>query len=678
MKKTLFRILSFNLGIFALFTLAFQFDFNLWPPSSWSMPSPTSSRLPNPYVWAGESGGSSSSRIEYSDCIINWEWTEDGTITCEQTVTTYRRGRIQNQEVTEHTIKINLEADSNCDWDYDTVWPRWMVANVDLDHTCKIKTELTIEPELEWWKDIDWTDDKYRKVEVNDDSVDIDAWRVNPTGTKAVVFNEEKAETTEEFYIHKENDSYVIDIHDISSASPFKSDEVPVKIKVWWTEITLTTHFAFSKPYVWYVKVLNLKWDETDLEVWPTQILWVYARWSVTWVCPKSLKATNLEDTIQLEWSDKDKYELEIVWNEWTYSSCSGGKKIWWSNPPIWAIAFKLNYVWDWAIKDNADVYLSVKPIIEYTVDWRWKERKVNYYLLWNKDPEEVEKEWEESESEEWTTESWDSEWGCPYAWSSKLTTQKVVWRDKIEFLWWMVSAVWKGDLTNGVNSKVTLPLYEYRNQIRSDVLTSIRWMEDWEVSWKYKYVEGDYRASRVNIDWWNYNVLVIKDGNFIVDENLDNKKLAVVVLSTDPNDDESWNIYVKPNVTRIVASFYADGSIRSVDDSENLYTENTDERSDELDKQLIIEGSIISKNTIWGSILWEENTYILPGWIEIDADTATRQEKQEAFELDLNNLRVSNKGCDKNNDWDCTDEWEYTNNVVIKYNNVMKELLDF
>lgn len=57
--------------------------------------------------------------------------------------------------------------------------------------------------------------------------------------------------------------------------------------------------------------------------------------------------------------------------------------------------------------------------------------------------------------------------------------------------------------------------------------------------------------------------------------------------------------MYIKPNVTKINAVIYADGALVSVDNSSLPYDIDSSDRTYGLKNQLIINGSLFTRNTI-------------------------------------------------------------------------------
>lgn len=92
-------------------------------------------------------------------------------------------------------------------------------------------------------------------------------------------------------------------------------------------------------------------------------------------------------------------------------------------------------------------------------------------------------------------------------------------------------------------------------------------------------------------VKWWN---LYIKSDIYNEDKD---SILTIVVLRDDTKSKNGWNVYIDPSVTNIDAVIISEGSILSYDWTKVL---TVDSDFDELKKQLLIYGSIATRNTIW------------------------------------------------------------------------------
>lgn len=219
-----------------------------------------------------------------------------------------------------------------------------------------------------------------------------------------------------------------------------------------------------------------------------------------------------------------------------------------------------------------------------------------------------------------------------------------------------------KWSITGQKDNFSDISLSSMRTLIRKNAYTQITNMTSGQTIWGIKYVTGDVTLTGDQ----TFETLVVKNGNVILsgDLNPSNKKLLIVVIKDnyDVNNDFSkkGNIYIKPNVRKINAFLYADGWLISADNTGNPYTKDSATRTDILKNQLIMNGSLFTRNTVWGAIVAGSN-YILPGGSKIS-------DFNNAMIYDLNYTRRNNVGCDKNENSSCTDIGEYVEPFIIIY----------
>ena len=507
------------------------------------------------------------------------------------------------QATSTQTVKLDLyNSSSTCDNLY-----------ANNSNTCSVKLNIN-------WYTLQWrpvVNLEWMTVKLISDESNIKTDRITNLWSSALVL------PTNNFTVQWNWTHFYIKIDWIKSVAPFKSQKGKLKLNInnWADIIIKNIAYNFKKPFIWSPEILNNSWDTVKLKVWPNQLLWVKLinDWNVNSF--NNLYVTNLTNSLTVLWSKN--YILQKVWNQID------------SDTMLPKMDFILNYTWSNEInKDINKLQLSVKPIISYKLWW-----KVVKYYIWKNN----------------TAYKNDSD-------TPVLLTDKASKFDNIKIVW-LSQANWKLFLTDWKRNFTKLKLFDIRSKIRKASFIKIRWMLNWEISNGIKYVEWDYKASDVDRELWKYNILIIKDGNFIVNKNLGamDKNLLVIVLKE--NDLDKWNIYIKPDVTKINAFLYADGWIMSVNNHWDIYTWNNSIRTNELNRQLIINWSIISRNTIWGAILWSDGKYILPWWKKVP-NTAPAYKK--AFNLDLNYLRTGNK-------W----HWKYNNYLVIIYNTAYGTILN-
>lgn len=106
-----------------------------------------------------------------------------------------------------------------------------------------------------------------------------------------------------------------------------------------------------------------------------------------------------------------------------------------------------------------------------------------------------------------------------------------------------------------------------------------------------------------------NYETLITKNCNVLIsgDLNPSGKKFGIIALRDDSTNESIGNVYVDADVRYINALIYADGGLISTGfgDGDRLpnYASSSN-RGATLDNQLVLVGSLFTRNTIGGSIL--------------------------------------------------------------------------
>ena len=224
-------------------------------------------------------------------------------------------------------------------------------------------------------------------------------------------------------------------------------------------------------------------------------------------------------------------------------------------------------------------------------------------------------------------------------------------------FLWveiiWLLQWLWNTVITWQEANISNISTSDARNQIRRNAVTQTRWMQNWDVINGVRYVTGDVSLSW-QISW--YETLVVQNGNITINWNLNTNQenLWIIVLSDNYNVDsgyqDTWNVYVTPNVTEIYGAIYADGALVSVDSSWNPYPWDSSARNNELRNQLYLKGSLFTRNTIWWGIL-SDWVYTLPWGRTIQANN---ENFRIALSYDLNYIRRWRDNCLESSPWVC------------------------
>jgi len=172
-------------------------------------------------------------------------------------------------------------------------------------------------------------------------------------------------------------------------------------------------------------------------------------------------------------------------------------------------------------------------------------------------------------------------------------------------------------------------------------------------------YYEGNTKLTSIPA---GANTIVVKNGNLTIAGNLDRngQGLGIIVVN-EAGVTSGGNIYITPGVTSLSAMMYADKSLMSVNANGGLYGVDSATRTQDLNQQLILKGTLFTQNTIGGAILGE-GKYVLPGG-------AATTDFNQAMTYDLNYIRRGTNGCDKNGNGKCSDSGEYASPFVIIYN---------
>ncbi|MFA5792811.1 MAG: hypothetical protein WC897_02970 [Candidatus Gracilibacteria bacterium] len=115
-------------------------------------------------------------------------------------------------------------------------------------------------------------------------------------------------------------------------------------------------------------------------------------------------------------------------------------------------------------------------------------------------------------------------------------------------------------------------------------------------------YAEGDVVVA--GADGFADKTLVVIGGDVYIKGDITSGRLGVIALRS---NGEGGNVYVDPSVTDLYANFFLDGSFFSdsgtkLEDGTPSWV-NDEERLDGLQNQLYVNGSIVSRNTINGSV---------------------------------------------------------------------------
>ena len=255
----------------------------------------------------------------------------------------------------------------------------------------------------------------------------------------------------------------------------------------------------------------------------------------------------------------------------------------------------------------NKEITVRLKSVpISYTINWR----KVRYYVG-------------SSEAVKWCKKS--------TLWA------RLVWFAKYQWKW---NKTWQDEDSTDLSSDI---VRKYIHKNATDLIRN-RNESKWQVLNEVYFNDKDTKYSEIEPKLKDWNTIIIKDANFIIDKDFsENKKLWIIVLKDDykviPETLNWWNIFIKNTVKKINAYIYADWALMSRNENGKAYSD------DQLATPLEINWSIFSRNTIGWAIAWikDDKSYVLPGWEKIKD---FEWDKLKAFKIsekyDLNYLRKS------------------------------------
>lgn len=160
---------------------------------------------------------------------------------------------------------------------------------------------------------------------------------------------------------------------------------------------------------------------------------------------------------------------------------------------------------------------------------------------------------------------------------------------------------------------------------------------------------------------------LVVVGGNVYIDSNIDTGRMGIIVFK---KNGVGGNVYVDPSVTDLWVNFFLDGSLFSnsgtIDSDGRPVWTNEDLRMETLLNQLYLKGSLVSRNTVNGSVDSDGDGYYDLG------DGTTTTSEDTAKEYDLNAIRqyrlcyaISGGVIDYNNIQECGDGQQLSGYLV-------------
>jgi len=240
--------------------------------------------------------------------------------------------------------------------------------------------------------------------------------------------------------------------------------------------------------------------------------------------------------------------------------------------------------------------------------------------------------------------------------------------------------------------------LYDYSS--KSDRNIDFQWTWDYPNKWEYLTIWNNW-TSEIEIDW--KNTVIVKSWNIYIKSNLynknDNNSILVLVAKRDRNTGKWWNIYIDPDVTNIDAILIADWSLISMDTwtIQSVWDIN---QVNNIRKQLLIYGSILSSNVIWVDKIPYWADYYKKSWYTLNKDNIYDLWNLRSFNLNYWSWSLDSDKLvpiDWNwwfieNAWACKKQWYEDDNcwntnlrsstkrnpLIIEYNSAIKNLNPF
>ena len=357
--------------------------------------------------------------------------------------------------------------------------------------------------------------------------------------------------------------------------------------RVWYNSIGLT----FIKPAVMSALTIHAVWQESkNPEVGRDQKynIWLESLWNLnhvnSWYLWLESKHISIADPHQAIFQNINKNNLNFT-------------------IPNTTLVNAFNQTLDVKIesKDKILSAIAVKVLdmpISYIIKWK----RVHYIVEWKKI-------------------NWET------AMLIKWCEKKTLWV-KILWIW---KHQWKWDKTWQDTDFVNLNQEEVRKNIHKNANDLIRNRDTGKKINQVYFNDKTTIYSNISKDLDEWDTVIIKNWNFIIDQNID-KQIGIIVLkdgyNVSPETPDWGNILITKDVTNIKAYIYSDWAIMSKDVNWKNY------KDEELATPLTINWSIFSRNTIWWAVAWIwDNKYLLP-WGKKTSDF------KFAEKYDLNYLR--------------------------------------
>jgi len=432
----------------------------------------------------------------------------------------------------------------------------------------------------------------------------------------------------------------------------------------------------------WNIKIEDSK--SSDFEDW--------IRWKITWKVTSDLFWDfNIIDKFLLE---------EKTWNFEINSEC-------WDNinkTEIYKISWKIrsDFFWEMII-DESNSYFCSNNFAKI----KFNSNQLGYKDLWESTQSDlVDNFWKQKISISWIANlKWSTWEEILTRWDSNISTLSASVSNKTlskKYINKNIARIWKTFSDKIEKNNSTLYNFDWKKYFLYDFSEKEEEINFLGNTYKNKWKILTIWNSDTKVDW--KKIVIVKWWNIYIKSNIYNKndKNSILTIVSKKTSDKTkwWNIYIDPGVTNIDAVLIADGSLISYDGSQLNQIQDVWTYKNNLRKQLLIYGSILSSNRVW--------TDEKPYWSDYYEDNSYIPSNNDSI-YDLSNLRTFNLSywvswlnCDDENklapiDWkwdflknawawkrECyiDDSWDSnlrksnkTNPLIIEYNSNLKNL---
>jgi hypothetical protein len=218
----------------------------------------------------------------------------------------------------------------------------------------------------------------------------------------------------------------------------------------------------------------------------------------------------------------------------------------------------------------------------------------------------------------------------------------------------WNLQGVWNTQNLTERQNISQIESSQVRSIVRKNIEEHIKSRTHNTTVWAIKYIDMTSQTNKLYTLETDpiFETLIVRNGNIHIRNNFNTSGKKVGVISyidgwynSHDGYQKVGNIYVDSAVESISAFIYADGALISTDNWIPV-SSNTSIRKSLLQKQLKINGSLFSRNTLaWGREL--SGTYILPG-------NQKTSNADLAMQYDLYSVRHGNINCTMDAYWFC------------------------